>query len=78
MSEAAVSAAPRERWPWITASDVSRRLGAGLELDASLAGEDLMRALATSPATEYLVRDPDGGVVGVLAFADVEAALARR
>ena len=37
-----------------------------------------MRALATAPATEYLLQTPDGDLVGVLAFADVEAALARR
>ena len=73
-----MAAAPHERWPWIAATDVSRRLVPELEVSATLGGDALMRALAAAPATEYLVRDPDGSVLGVLAFADVEAALARR
>jgi len=78
VNEAAVSATPRERWPWIASSDVSRRLTPALILDSDLAGEQLLRALAVEPATEYVVQDGDGRPLGVLAFADVNAVLNRR
>jgi Zn-dependent protease len=76
--EAAVTATPLERRPWLTVDAVSRRVDPGLILAADLAGEPLVAAIAAAPATEYLVVGPDGTPVGVLATADVERAAARR
>jgi CBS domain containing-hemolysin-like protein len=42
---------------------------------AQLAGEALLRRLQQAPASEYIVVDPDGAIAGVLAAADVAAAL---
>ncbi|MDX6300516.1 MAG: hypothetical protein QOF53_1730, partial [Nocardioidaceae bacterium] len=40
-----------------------------------LTGEDLIRWLDATPATEYLVVEPDGAIVGVLATVDVKRAV---
>jgi Zn-dependent protease/CBS domain-containing protein len=74
VSEAAVSATPVDRRPWVTASDVARRLEPGLVLRADLVGEELIEALRDHPGSEYLVVDRDGSVLGVLAVSDVERA----
>jgi len=73
--EEAVAATPEQRRPWVSVSAVARGLTAGLTLPADLAGEPLLQALQTCPATEYLVVDKGGRPVGVLATADVAAAL---
>jgi CBS domain-containing protein len=78
VSQAAVEAAPEERRPWLAAGTLARRIEPSLVLDADLTGEALMARLLDAPASEYLVQDADGRLVGVLAFADVEAALGRR
>jgi Zn-dependent protease/CBS domain-containing protein len=75
VNEAAVVATPEERRPWVPVGTLARSLEPGLVLPVTLAGEDLVRALQSLPATEYLVVDPDGTPVGVLVTADVEAAL---
>jgi len=75
VSEAAVQATPVERQPWMTVSDLARPVEAGLVLSANLGGEDLMTAIQRTPATEYLVADSDGLLRGVLARADLVAAL---
>ncbi|HEY8454842.1 MAG TPA: site-2 protease family protein [Actinopolymorphaceae bacterium] len=77
VSEAAVLATPEHRRPWIPIGDVARKLEPGLVLSVDLRGEDLVRAMSGMPATEYLLVEPDGQVYGVLATADVDAALAR-
>jgi Zn-dependent protease/CBS domain-containing protein len=77
VSEAAVLATPEHRRPWITIGDVARRLEPALVLSVELRGEDLVRAMGGMPATEYLLVEPDGRIYGVLATADVDAALAR-
>ncbi|GAA2759525.1 site-2 protease family protein [Actinopolymorpha rutila] len=77
VSEAAVLATPEHRRPWISVGDVARRIEPGLVLDVRLTGEALVRAMGGTPATEYLLVEPDGRVFGVLATADVDGALAR-
>jgi CBS domain-containing protein len=76
VSEAAVVATPEDRRPWVPVSSVARRLEPALVLSADLRGEDLLKALQASPATEYLVLDPTGAVYGVLSTSDVERAFA--
>jgi len=75
VSEAAVTATPEQRRPWIDVGTLSRSLEPGLVLGSELAGEDLVRAMQATPASEYLVLGPDGGVYGVLAASDVERAV---
>lgn len=75
VSEAAVTATPLERRPWVAVSDVARALAPGLVLSSDLAGPGLIEALQAQPATEYLVVDPSGAIVGVLATSDVERVL---
>jgi Zn-dependent protease len=74
VSEAALLATPDDRRPWVPASSVSRTLTSGLVLPADIAGEDLVRALGRSPASEYLLVEDDGSVYGLLATSDVDAA----
>jgi len=50
-------------------------LDAGLTLDADLQGAAVLDAMRSAPATEYVVTEPDGSVVGVLTATDVAAAL---
>lgn len=76
VKESAVLATPEQRRPWITVSDVSRRLEPGMVLSADLQGEPLVRAMSGTPASEYLVIEPDGQVYGVLSSADVDRAFA--
>lgn len=77
VSERALSAVPAERRPWMPVSSVARQLDDGLVLPADLAGQDLLNAMVATPATEYLLVEPDGRLFGVLAQSDVEAAFAR-
>ncbi|MDH6140626.1 Zn-dependent protease/CBS domain-containing protein [Kitasatospora sp. GP30] len=82
VKEAAVLQVPEHRRPWVAAGALARTLEPGLRLAVDLDGEQLLAALRTTPASEYLVVNPDGGVYGVLAVADVErrlsAVLSRR
>jgi Zn-dependent protease/CBS domain-containing protein len=82
VKEAAVLQIPEHRRPWVAAGALARSLEPGLRLAADLDGEQLLAALRTTPASEYLVVEADGTVYGVLAVADVErrlsAALTRR
>jgi Zn-dependent protease/CBS domain-containing protein len=72
--EASVTATPPERHPWIQVGALARNLRPGMTLTSNLSGEQLLSALRSSPAPEYLVTDPGGAVYGVLAAADVEFA----
>ena len=74
VSEAALEATPEDRRPWVATSTVARSLDPGLQLSADLTGEDLVMAINRSPAAEYLLVEPDGAVIGVLATADVDRA----
>jgi Zn-dependent protease len=75
VNEAAVSATPQPRRPWVTVATVARRLEPELILDVELAGEDLLRRIEAHPATEYLVMESNGDIAGVLAALDVRRAV---
>ena len=77
VNEAALTAVPEERRPWVSCSAVARDLEPGLLLDADLDGERLLRAMQTTPASEYVLVERSGDVYGVLAASDVEAAFTR-
>jgi signal-transduction protein with cAMP-binding, CBS, and nucleotidyltransferase domain len=74
VNEAAVTAMPEERRPWVPVSAVARTLDPGLTLPADIAGEALIRAMQQTPATEYLLVEDDGSVYGVLSTKDVDEA----
>lgn len=76
VNEAAVQAIPLERRPWVPVGSVSRSLEPGLRVRSDLAGEQLVQVMQDTPASEYLVVEPDGAVYGVLVTSDVDAALA--
>ena len=75
VSEAAVTATPVARRPWVSIGTVSRGLVPSQFVPAHLVGEELLIRLQESPATEYVVVEPDGTVFGVLAASDVAAVL---
>lgn len=75
--EAAVNATPVDRRPWVATGSLARSLETTGPLAPDLAGEDLLVALRASPASEYLVLDGSGGVLGVLATSDIEQVLSR-
>jgi Zn-dependent protease len=77
VNEAAVTATPDGRRPWVTCAAVARELQPGLMLDADLDGEPLLRALQATPASEYVLVEPSGDVYGVLSTTDVDAAFTR-
>ena len=77
VKESAVRAVPEHRRPWTAAAAVARELEPGLRVLADLVGEDLLDVLRETPASEYLVAEADGTLVGVLAAQDVELAFAR-
>jgi Zn-dependent protease len=74
VSEAAVTATPADRRPWVAVSAVARTMEEGLTLPATVAGEDLILAISRRPADEYLLVEADGRIYGVLATADVDRA----
>jgi Zn-dependent protease len=74
VSEAAVTAMPAERRPWVAVSAVARTMEEGLTLPATVAGEDLILAISRRPAEEYLLVEADGRIYGVLSTADVDRA----
>ncbi len=75
---AAVLATPDERRPWVPVGDVSRRLQPGMSISADLDGEQLVTAITAVPASEFLVLDRSGAILGVLAVSDVERAVAAK
>ena len=74
VSESAVRAMPDDRRPWVAVSTVTRTLDDGLQLPATLAGEELILAISRRPAEEYLLVEADGRIYGVLVTADVDRA----
>ena len=74
VNEAALLATPEDRRPWLAVSTVARGVDDGLSLPVSITGEELVRAITRSPATEYLLLEDDGSVYGVLTTADVDRA----
>jgi len=76
VDEAAASATPEHRRPWVSVATVARSLQPGMTLSADLGGEELVKAIQATPSREYLVVEPTGEIVGVLSTADVERAFA--
>jgi Zn-dependent protease len=74
VNEAALLATPADRRPWVATSTVARELREGLRLPADISGEALVQAITRTPATEYLLVEPDGSIFGVLTTADVDRA----
>jgi Zn-dependent protease len=74
VNEAALMSVPVDRRAWVPTSSVARTIDDGLRLPAGIGGEDLIRAISTRPAGEYLLLDPDGSIFGVLSAADVDRA----
>ena len=72
---AAIDAVPLERRPWVPVSSVSSAFDPRAAVSAELGGNELLQALMAVPSETYLVVDPSGQRVGVLAASDVEAAL---
>lgn len=76
VNESALLAVPEERRPWVPVNSVSRTMEPGLLLPADITGESLVRAMQKTPASEYLLVEPDGSVFGVLTTEDVDRAFA--
>jgi hypothetical protein len=75
VDEARVTAVAPERRAWVPLREVARPLVDGLVLPRGLTGEQLIDAVEKTPASEYLIVDPDGAPAGILATADLAAAL---
>jgi Zn-dependent protease len=75
VDEARIGSVPVERRPWTPVGTVARPLEAGLTLPDDLAGEDLLARMRATPASEYLVLDPEGHPVGVVATRDLVSRL---
>lgn len=78
VNDAALQAIPEERRPWMPISTVARTWDDALAIPADARGDDLLQAMARTPAPEYLLIEPDGTTAGLLRAADVEAALSGR
>lgn len=75
VDERRLGAIPVDQRAWVHVVDVSRPLEPGLVLPTELGGNDLLAAVRSTPATEYLVVHPDGSPAGILAASDIAAAL---
>jgi len=76
VSETSLAMTPDDRRPWVAITAVARTIEDGLVLPVDIAGEDLVKALNRTPATEYLLVEPDGSIHGMLSTRDVDAAFA--
>jgi Zn-dependent protease/CBS domain-containing protein len=76
VNEAAVTAMPPQRRPWVETGAVARSIDQGLILNADLQGIALLDALRRAPASEYLLVEPSGQVIGVLAASDLDQVFA--
>ncbi len=76
LNEAAVTATPPQRRPWVDAGSMARTVDPGLILNADLQGMALLDAIRRSPATEYLLVESSGEVVGVLTTRDLDQVFA--
>ncbi|MFJ3924240.1 site-2 protease family protein [Streptomyces sp. NPDC090022] len=75
--ESAIASVPEHRRPWVAVSALAQDLVDGMKVSADLAGKELLDRLNATPATEYLVIEPDGAVYGVLSTLDVEKAFVK-
>ncbi|QBI54154.1 site-2 protease family protein [Streptomonospora litoralis] len=78
VNDAAATAVPESRRPWVPVSSVSRAITRGAVVRADLEGESLLEALRAHPAQEYLLVEDDGTPFGVLRTSDVQEAFTRR
>jgi Zn-dependent protease/CBS domain-containing protein len=76
VNEAAVMATPPQRRPWVDAGSMARTIEPSMVLSADLQGMALLDAIRRTPATEYLLVEPSGEVVGVLATRDLDQVFA--
>jgi CBS domain-containing protein len=76
--EEAVLRVPDDRRPWTPVGVLARSLEPGLMVPADLSGDRLIMAMQRTPATEYLLVEPDGSIFGVLSTADVDRAFTAR
>jgi len=76
VNEASVMATPPQRRPWIETGAMARTIEPNLILSADLSGMALLDALRRAPSSEYLLVDPSGEVVGVLASRDLDRVFA--
>jgi Zn-dependent protease len=76
VNEAAVIATPPQRRPWVDTGSMARTIEPNMVLSADLQGMALLDAIRRVPATEYLLVDPSGQVVGVLAARDLDQVFA--
>ncbi len=74
VSETALLATPEERRAWVPVSSVMRSVDDGHVLRADIAGEELIKAMNSTPAEHYVLVESDGSIFGVLATADVDRA----
>jgi Zn-dependent protease/CBS domain-containing protein len=76
LNEAAVTATPPQRRPWVETGAMARTIDPGLILNADLQGMALLDALRRAPASEYLLTEQSGQLYGVLATRDLDQVLA--
>jgi Zn-dependent protease/CBS domain-containing protein len=76
VNEAAVMATPPQRRPWVDAGSMARSIDPSLILNADLQGMALLDAIRRAPASEYLLVDSSGQVVGVLTARDLDQVFA--
>jgi CBS domain-containing protein len=74
VSETALLATPEERRAWVPVSSVMRSVDDGHVLSADIAGEELIKAMNSTPAEQYVLVEPNGSIFGVLATVDVDRA----
>ncbi len=75
VSETALADVPAERRPWVPISDVTRPVAEDHRLPADITGDELLSAINRAPVAEYLLVDPAGVLVGVLALSDLDRAV---
>jgi len=76
VNEAAVTATPPQRRPWVDTGSMARTIEPNMVLSADLQGMALLDAIRRAPATEYLLVEPSGQVVGVLTARDLDQVFA--
>ena len=76
VNEAAVTATPPDRRPWVEAGSMARTIEPGVVLSADLQGMALLDAMRRAPSSEYLLVEPTGQVIGVLAARDLDQVFA--
>ncbi|MCW2497107.1 MAG: Zn-dependent protease-like protein [Jatrophihabitans sp.] len=75
VTESLIGDVPPERRAWTPLATVARALEPGLLIPIGLTGEALIDAIRATPASEYLVVNPDGSPAGILAITDLATTL---